>query len=675
MVRVQANPSLSKRNWSRKSRPTIPWYPFCVLVLVLQIAAVLFVNRPASSDDHKQLVNRRKQRYSNHAPSFPPRAETRPEAELPANVKLRTLEDKIRHDFAVKQVKACRWVRSSSNAGVMRSVPDYDCDKEDRVYILHNPLEDHERYVMCGESESDIITVPPKGFVSIEKPCHDMMNQWRLFKSTPIIQEASKMPPVKISTYQEADGFFPSDETEEDGMGGMGIKEEPFPCDVPCAKQMDDFLLGDLSIIGTPWLMRFSMESAINYSDLEFSTSAHKHNHFFATTNFDSEVPLPYFSWAEYSIQSPAVQYDKVIKGASFIATNCESMNDREMIVGELKRILRVDALGACLNNAEPPPGSSRDDIKSMKRQYLFHLAFENSNEKDYITEKLWATFESGTIPVYMGAPNVQEHAPPNSIISWHDFESTQALGEYLNKVANDRALYESYHAWRQQPLPESFHKMYDFTKVHSVCRICRWAHARMYGYTFDHSSQAIQEPALPRQLCLDPASQLLTHPVKERWLRGAEILRSSTEASGTCQSQGFQQAIQIGTWTRTISNWDGVLDIEIAGTGEDGVYQLTVPIEGTPSQQLLSGPNGPVMWTVQNSQSRMTILTSWAATLTSNGPVISIEMRAQKTMKIRIIVEDLDRFYDGGENESNYFGDLLMKDFLNPMEQFLIEL
>ena len=162
---------------------------------------------------------------------------------------------------------------------------------------------------------------------------------------------------------------------------------------------------------------------------------------------------------------------------------------------------------------------------------------------------------------------------------------------------------------------------------------------------------------------------------LQERWLRGANILRSSTEAgSGACQSQGFQQAIQIGTWTRTISNWDGALDIEIEGTGEDGVYQLTVPIEGTPSQQSLSGPNGPVMWTVQNSQSRVTILTSWAAKLKTDRPVISIEMRAQKAMKLRIIIEDLDYFYTGGENEPNYFGDLLMKDFLNPMEQFLIE-
>jgi hypothetical protein len=44
-------------------------------------------------------------------------------------------------------------------------------------------------------------------------------------------------------------------------------------------------------------------------------------------------------------------------------------------------------------------------------------------------------------------------------IISWHDFPSTQKLGEYLQKVAADKELYESYHTWRTKALPEKFQR------------------------------------------------------------------------------------------------------------------------------------------------------------------------------------------------------------------------
>lgn len=286
------------------------------------------------------------------------------------------------------------------------------------------------------------------------------------------------------------------------------------------------------------------------------------------------------------------------------------------------------------------------------------------------VTEKLWKTLEAGTLPVYMGAPNIQEHAPPNSIISWHDFDSTKELGDYLNDVTKNRTLYESYHAWRKQPLPSSFHNKYDFTHIHSICRVCRWAHARLYGYTFDHPSQSIQEPAISREVCWDAATQLVAHPVREGWLQGSQELLFASDDPSTCQKQGVEQTTQVGTWTRTVTNWDGVLDIEIEGTGEDGVYQLTAPIQGSTHEL------SPRHWQVQNSQSRLTLLTSWDAKIQvdsfSQG-VIGIEMRGQKKMKIRIIAEDIEHFYPGTDKEGNYFGDLMVKDFVRPVERFLL--
>ena len=56
---------------------------------------------------------------------------------------------------------------------------------------------------------------------------------------------------------------------------------------------------------------------------------------------------------------------------------------------------------------------------------YKFYLAFENSNCKEYITEKFWRTLNrTFAVPIVMGSGNYKELAPPNSFIHVDDFAS-----------------------------------------------------------------------------------------------------------------------------------------------------------------------------------------------------------------------------------------------------------
>lgn len=50
----------------------------------------------------------------------------------------------------------------------------------------------------------------------------------------------------------------------------------------------------------------------------------------------------------------------------------------------------------------------------SMIEKYKFCLAFENSCEEDYLTEKYWQSLVAGCIPVVIGAPNIEDFAPAN---------------------------------------------------------------------------------------------------------------------------------------------------------------------------------------------------------------------------------------------------------------------
>ena len=48
----------------------------------------------------------------------------------------------------------------------------------------------------------------------------------------------------------------------------------------------------------------------------------------------------------------------------------------------------------------------------NIAKQYWFYLAFENSICNDYITEKLWRTLQTQTVPVVMGGGNYLRDAP-----------------------------------------------------------------------------------------------------------------------------------------------------------------------------------------------------------------------------------------------------------------------
>lgn len=75
--------------------------------------------------------------------------------------------------------------------------------------------------------------------------------------------------------------------------------------------------------------------------------------------------------------------------------------------------------------------------------QYKFVLAFENNNVTDYVTEKLPHAFLSGALPIYMGAPNIDDWLPGEmSIVKTDTFSGPEVLLDPLS-------LYNFSRPWR----------------------------------------------------------------------------------------------------------------------------------------------------------------------------------------------------------------------------------
>lgn len=80
------------------------------------------------------------------------------------------------------------------------------------------------------------------------------------------------------------------------------------------------------------------------------------------------------------------------------------------------------------LTQKDIPPSLLELDWNQAKweliSRYKFVIAMENSKVQDYVTEKLFHAFVVGSVPIYLGAPNIYEFLPsPHSAILVEHFK------------------------------------------------------------------------------------------------------------------------------------------------------------------------------------------------------------------------------------------------------------
>ncbi|KAM9976709.1 hypothetical protein ACTFIR_010553 [Dictyostelium discoideum] len=166
-----------------------------------------------------------------------------------------------------------------------------------------------------------------------------------------------------------------------------------------------------------------------------------------------------------------------------WISSNCWHEDYKRVdLMRSIMNITKVDSYGSCLNNIDFTDqdkliNSKHDQKMNVLKRYNFAIAFENSLCKDYITEKLWESLSVGTIPIYLGAPNIMEFLPdPGSIINVRDFKSVNDLVDYIKKVENDQNLRLKHLKWiKIKKWSKEFQNIYDesVNNLNPLCSIC----------------------------------------------------------------------------------------------------------------------------------------------------------------------------------------------------------
>lgn len=78
--------------------------------------------------------------------------------------------------------------------------------------------------------------------------------------------------------------------------------------------------------------------------------------------------------------------------------------------------------------------GPVASKLQTLAR-YRFALCFENQILDGWVTEKMFDCFRAGAIPIYLGAPDIEEWVPRECFIDMRDFRDYGELRDYLGAL------------------------------------------------------------------------------------------------------------------------------------------------------------------------------------------------------------------------------------------------
>lgn len=227
------------------------------------------------------------------------------------------------------------------------------------------------------------------------------------------------------------------------------------------------------------WIL-FMLESPYHTPGL--SAFSHTIN-WTATYRHDSDIVAPYEKFVRYNDkiltlpQNRSYAKGKTKKVAWFVS-NCGGRNGRREYVSELAKHISVDIYGNC-GPLKCPRHSAEKCFEMLNKDYKFYLSFENSNCRDYITEKFFVNgLQHDVIPVVMGAApeDYKRAAPPHSYIHVDDFDSPKDLADYLHKLDQNDDLFNEYFRWKGTGRN---------INTFFWCRICAMLHAPRESHSY----------------------------------------------------------------------------------------------------------------------------------------------------------------------------------------------
>ena len=256
-----------------------------------------------------------------------------------------------------------------------------------------------DRLVKERELPTKAPPAQPKLLVWPDNEFYDNDRILNQLKFTPLPQQGNggDIPPLKkILVYS--------------GVGGWGVKRgrQQFidqkcrvdTCEITESK--NDAATADAVLLQhptKPWTTRpphqiwilFMLESPYHTPGLSAFSNV---INWTATYRHDSDIVAPYERFTPYNENVLTLPQNRSYakgknKQVAWFVSNCGGRNNRRGYADELAKYINVDIYGAC-GKHKCPRHSAEKCFEMLNKDYKFYLAFENSNCRDYITEKFF---------------------------------------------------------------------------------------------------------------------------------------------------------------------------------------------------------------------------------------------------------------------------------------------
>ena len=206
----------------------------------------------------------------------------------------------------------------------------------------------------------------------------------------------------------------------------------------------------------------WSMEAEANYPQLT-EPSFMRWFDLAMTYRLDSDIPVPYNCFYGAPTDFIEALYRPAKRKhperlAVLLVSSPHNKSGRLDYARELMRHLDVHSYGRQLSNRVFPRDEGRISKLEMLSGYHFTLAMENAIGEDYVTEKFFDPLICGSVPVYLGAPNIGRFSPgEHCFVDVTDYPTPRTLADRLKELAADGNAYRAYFDWKTRPLRAEF--------------------------------------------------------------------------------------------------------------------------------------------------------------------------------------------------------------------------
>ena len=266
------------------------------------------------------------------------------------------------------------------------------------------------------------------------------------------------------------------------------------PCDIHITYDRDKMSVADVVVFNLPFLYRelegdlekpehqiwvaWSYESEVNYPWM-FSDELKDIFDLWMTYHLDSDIVLPYYDYTfKEKLFTPPCEKTKDV--CMFISSPVNKSHRLEYI-SELIEYLPIDSYGNWRRNCVLDEDKGYITKLDIIKQYKFTIAFENAVSQDYVTEKFFEPLTVGSVPIYLGAPNIETFSPgEHAFIDVRDYASPKDLADDIMRYCRDISRYDSLLEWKRKTLSDELAGLIEEQREHAFIRMVRLAKGRI---------------------------------------------------------------------------------------------------------------------------------------------------------------------------------------------------